>query len=273
MSILNDQPQENTVYGLSGTPKTMFLLGLSVGVGSMAVLGLVAGVVFLINGPTNVFAKGTNNANANAAAGQVANAGAQPTAPTDPTAADPNAQQPPAGPVPAVTADDHVRGKATAKVTLIEYSDFQCPYCAKHEDTLKQILAKYPNDVRLVYRHFPLSSLHPFAEKAAEASECANAQGKFWEMHDKLFTIASSASGLSIDAMKQAAKDIGIDTNKFNTCLDKGDMASKVAKSYQDGMTAGVSGTPAVFVNGKIAEGAIPMAQFEPLVTAAGAKS
>jgi protein-disulfide isomerase len=270
MSILNDQPQENTIYGLSGTPKTMFFLGLSMGVGSMAVLGLAAGVVFLINGPTNVFAKGTNNANA--AAGQVANAGAQPTDPAA-AAADPTAQQPPAQPVPAVTKDDHIRGKDTAKVTLIEYSDFQCPYCVRHEDTLKAIEKKYPNDVRVVYRHFPLSSLHPFAEKAAEASECASAQGKFWEMHDKLFSISSSATGLSIDAMKQAAKDIGIDTNKFNTCLDKGEMASKVAKSYQDGMAAGVSGTPAVFVNGKIAEGAIPLDQFEALVTGAGAKS
>lgn len=267
MSMLNEneQPQANTVYGLSGSPKTMFILGLSVGVGAMALLALVAGVAFLLHGPIS-FAKSPEAANPSAAPSAAAN---NPSA--DPTAADPSAAAP-SQPVPGVTKDDHIRGKDSAKVTLIEYSDFQCPYCSRHEETLKQIEAKYPNDVRLVYRHFPLSSLHPFAQKAAEASECANAQGKFWEMHDKLFAIAQTTAGLSIDAMKNAAKELKLDTNKFNNCLDKGEMTAKVAKSYQDGMAAGVSGTPATFINGKILEGAVPLEQFEPMIKAAGAK-
>jgi len=269
MSMLNenDPQQENTIYGLSGSPKTMFILGLSMGVGSMAVIALVAGVVFLLHGPVGALAKADTTG---------ANVVAQGQGAADPTAADPNAAAaaaPTAAPVPGVTKDDHIRGKDSAKVTLIEYSDFQCPYCSRHEETIKQILAKYPNDVRLIYRHFPLASLHPFAQKAAEASECASAQGKFWEMHEKLFTISTSATGLSIDAMKGAAKDLKLDTNKFNSCLDKGDMTSKVAKSYSDGMASGVSGTPATFINGKIVEGAVPLEQFEPMITAAGAKS
>jgi len=262
MSILNEQSQDS-VYGLTGTPKTMFFLGLSMGVGSMAVIALVATVVFMVNGPVNVFAKGSNEIAApvdvvDAAGGQVA-----------PPAED----VPPAAPVPAVTKDDHVKGKDNAKVTLIEYSDFQCPYCVRHEETLKAVVEKYPNDVRIIYRHFPLSSLHPLAQKAAEASECASAQGKFWEMHEKIFALTDSAGGLTIDGMKAAAKDLKLDEGKFNTCLDKGEMASKVSKMYQDGMAAGVSGTPAVFINGQIIEGAVPLEQFESMVKAAGAQS
>jgi len=266
MSILNENehPQES-IYGLTGTPRTMFFLGLSMGVGGMAVLGLVASAVFLMNGPVGVLAKGTA---APTTADQVADAGAN-GANADAYADD---ALPPAGPVPDVTKDDHIRGKDSAKVTLIEYSDFQCPYCERHNDTLDQILKKYPNDVRLVYRHFPLSSIHPFAQKAAEASECANAQGKFWEMHDKLFTLTAN-NGLSLDAIKNAAKELKLDEGKFNACLDNGEMTSKVAASYQDGMAAGVSGTPAVFVNGQIVEGAVPFDQFEAMIKSAGAQS
>jgi protein-disulfide isomerase len=268
MSMLQEnEPSQDSVYGLTGTPRTMFFLGLSMGVGSMAVIALAATVVFMMNGPVGVFAK---DADTNTAA-QVADAGAG--NPSDPSAGADAGADTPSQPVPEVTKDDHVRGKDSAKVTLIEYSDFQCPYCVRHEDTMKAIAQKYPNDVRIVYRHFPLSSLHPFAQKAAEASECANAQGKFWEMHDKIFALTGSTAGLTLEGIKNAAKELKLDEGKFNTCLDKGEMTSKVSKMYQDGMASGVSGTPAVFINGKIVEGAVPLEQFEPMVTAAGAKS
>jgi protein-disulfide isomerase len=259
---VSQTPKQELVYGLDGGPKTMFILGLAVGVGSMALIALIAIIAVLLNGTNLNIAKaqGTEDTNNPAV---VADNGAD----TGDTA------EPTAGPVPEVTSADHIRGKADAKVTIIEYSDFQCPYCQKHADTLAQILKDFPNDVRLVYRHFPLSSIHPFAEKAGEASECANKQGKFWEMYDQLLVLGKSEAGLSLDGMKKIASDIGLNTTNFNTCLDNGETASIVEEQYTNGTTAGVSGTPANFVNGNLMEGALPYETFKQAVQQAGAQS
>jgi protein-disulfide isomerase len=255
----SEHDKQQSVAGMTGTPRTMFFLGLASGVGGMALVALVFLLSLLMGGKglsgLKMEGTGTN---------VVANA---PVAPTDPSAA-----QPPAGPVkPVDEATDHILGKKDAKVTLIEYSDFECPFCLRHVDTLKALMAKYPNDVRLVYRHYPLS-FHPEAQKAAEASECAGAQGKFWEMHDKIFD-ANEAGTMSVQAWKDAAKALGLNTSKFNTCLDNGEMANRVAQDLQEGATAGVGGTPATFVNGQMVEGAVPLATFEQAVQAAGASS
>jgi protein-disulfide isomerase len=125
---------------------------------------------------------------------------------------------------------------------------------------LNKILSDYKGKVRLVYKHFPLG-FHPNAQKAAEASECADEQGKFWEYHDKLFE--NQANGLSIDKFKQWAKDLGLDTNKFNDCLDSGKYAQKVQADYQEGAQKGVDGTPATFINGKLITGALPYESFK----------
>lgn len=138
---------------------------------------------------------------------------------------------------------------------------------------MQQIAKDFPNDVRIVYRHFPLSSIHPFAQKAAEASECASIQGKFWEMHDQLFALGESAGGLSIDGMKKIAADLKLDTGKFNNCLDKGETAKVVDSMYQAGAAAGVSGTPANFINGKLVEGALPYDAIKQNLASAGAKN
>jgi protein-disulfide isomerase len=265
MSIL-DNNEERSIGGLSGSPKTMFLLGLSTGVGSMAVVALAIILTFLMKGQTI----GALAAAPSQAAGKVAVAA--PNA-ADPSAADPTAAaQPPAEPLKAVDPKvDHIRGNVNAKVTLVEYSDFECPYCLKHEDTVKQLLANFKNDIRVVYRNFPLS-FHQNAQKAAEAAECAGAQGKYWEMHDKIFE-ANAAGKMGVQQWKDDAKAIGLDTNKFNACLDNGDMAAKIAKDEQEGGASGVTGTPATFINGKIVEGAVPYATMESLVKQAGAKS
>lgn len=265
MSILNENPQpqpqkQETIFGLNGDSKTMFILGLAIGIGSMALLTLVAVIAFIMNGANFNLPK--PSAAENNPPAQVGNN-------NNPEA---NAPQPSA-PVPEVGKGDHIRGKADAKVTIIEYSDYQCPFCQRHETTMQQIAKDFPNDVRIVYRHFPLSSIHPFAQKAAEASECASAQGKFWEMHDQLFTLAATEAGLSIDGMKKIASDLKLDTGKFNNCLDKGEMAKVVDDMYQAGAAAGVSGTPASFINGKIVEGALPLDSFKQSLTAAGAKN
>lgn len=255
MSILNENPQpqkQEALFGLDGSPKTMFVLGIAIGVGSMALLALIAIIALLLNGSNLAMAKGGTAEKAPVVADTGAN--------------DPSAEAPKQIIVPEVTEADHIRGKANAKVTIIEYSDYQCPYCQRHEKTMQEVAKAYPNDVRIVYRHFPLSSIHPFAQKAAEASECANIQGKFWEMHDQLFLLAESASGLSIDGMKKLAADLKLDTNKFNNCLDKGETASIVNQMYQDAAAAGVSGTPANFVNGQTLEGALPIDSFKQII-------
>ena len=161
----------------------------------------------------------------------------------------------------------HKIGSDSAKVRLVEFSDFQCPYCAKFfTETFSQIKKDYidTGKVKLVYRDYPLD-FHPNAQKAAEASECAHAQGKFWEMHDKLF---QNQASLSIDNYKTWAKDLGLDTAKFNDCLDKGTYADEVKKDLADGQAAGVSGTPGFFVNHQIISGAVPYAVFKTAIDA-----
>jgi protein-disulfide isomerase len=259
MNILSNNPQEN-IAGLSGSPKTMFILGLSVGVGAMAVLALIFTMTMFMQG-TGVVASGGDTSGTQVAA-------------ANPTAADPageTAPAPPAAPVPDVTDADHIRGNSDAKVTLIEYSDFECSFCSRHLETIDQIMDEYPNDVRLVYRHFPLS-FHQFAGPSAEASECAAVQGKFWEMHDGLFAAANGV-GLSTEGITQIATDIGLNTSDFDSCMTNGDMVDAVGADYQDGIASGVGGTPGTFVNGELVEGAVPYETFKQIIEAAGAQS
>jgi len=157
----------------------------------------------------------------------------------------------------------NVAGSDNATVTILEYSDFQCPFCGQAEPTIKQILDKYPNDVRVIYKHFPLSQIHPYSEKAAEAAECAADQGKFWEMHDIMF---ANQNNLYTNSLKQYAKDIGLNTDDFNSCLDSGAMKPRVDNDLRDGGEAGVRGTPAFFVNGRLISGAQPFSVFDSAV-------
>jgi protein-disulfide isomerase len=155
-------------------------------------------------------------------------------------------------------------GPEDAKVTIIEFSDFQCPYCEKGYTTMEQILEKYPNDVKLVFINFPLS-FHEYAQKAAEAGECANAQGKFEEYYNKLF---ENQDALTMDDLKQYASDLDLDTEVFNTCLDSGEMADTVKGDAALGEENGVTGTPAFFINGQMLVGARPIADFEIIIDA-----
>ncbi|HUT21804.1 MAG TPA: thioredoxin domain-containing protein [Candidatus Bipolaricaulota bacterium] len=162
--------------------------------------------------------------------------------------------------IPPLTADDYVKGDPNAKVVLIEYSDFECPYCLMHSQTMEQIEDFYGNQIAISFRNFPLS-FHPEAQKAAEAAECAGVQGKFWEMHDKLFDM-NEAGTLGLDNFKAAAKELGLNTTKFNQCLDGGEMAARIAEQASLAQQAGVSGTPATFVNGDLVSGARPLEDF-----------
>ncbi|MEK7124243.1 MAG: DsbA family protein [Patescibacteria group bacterium] len=165
-----------------------------------------------------------------------------------------------------ITEANHVRGNFSAPVTLVEFSDFECPFCKSHLPTLDRILKDYKDSVRLVYKHFPLTSIHPNAQKAAEASECASEQGKFWEYHDLLFE--KQAGGLSIEKYKQWAVQLGLNSAKFNGCLDSSKYADKVSADSKEGSGAGVSGTPATFINGKLVSGAVPYEQIKKEIDA-----
>lgn len=163
--------------------------------------------------------------------------------------------------------DDPVKGQANAPVTMIEFSDFQCPFCGRFfQQTLSKIEENYikTGKVKFVYRDFPLS-FHPQAQAAAEAAECADEQGKFWEMHDKIF---QNQQSMSEESYKKWAEEIGLDTEKFNNCLDTGKYAQEVQKDFQDGQKAGVSGTPTFFINGKKIVGAQPYQVFQQAIEA-----
>lgn len=160
------------------------------------------------------------------------------------------------------TADDHIRGDKNAPVTMIEYSDFECPFCGRVQPTLEQILEEYDGQVNLVFRHFPLS-FHQNAQKAGEASECAADQGKFWEMHDKMF---ENQTALDVDSLKGYAKELGLNTSTFNSCLDSGKHSQKIKDGLTDGSQYGVQGTPATFVNGTMVSGAQPYENFKAAV-------
>lgn len=173
----------------------------------------------------------------------------------------------------SIKSDDHIRGAKNAKVTLVEYSDFQCPYCQRHFSVLKQALAEY-KDIALVYRHYPLS-FHQNAQIAAEGSECAAEQGKFWEYHDVLFQKGQGdGTGLTPSDLEKYAKDLGLNSSKFNDCLAAKKYSTRVTGDLSEGNAFGVQGTPATFVvdkdgNGELVSGAVP---YEALKAAIDAK-
>jgi protein-disulfide isomerase len=154
------------------------------------------------------------------------------------------------------------KGPANAPVTIVEFSDFQCPFCSRIVPTLEQVKAKYGDKVRIVFRQFPLG-MHPQAQKAAEASLCANEQGKFWEFHDFMF---QNQQQLAVESLKAKAKELGLNADSFNSCLDSGKFASKITEDQEAGSAAGVSGTPALFINGRFINGAVPLEQITEVI-------
>ena len=162
--------------------------------------------------------------------------------------------------------DDPVMGKENAPLTIIEFSDFQCPFCSRFKsDTLSQIKSQYVDTgkVKFIYRDFPLTSIHPMAQKSAEAAECADDQGKFWEYHDVIFEKQAS---LSLNNLKQWASELGLNTNDFNKCLDSGKYESEVSKDASDAQRAGGQGTPFFIVGNQPVSGAQPFSAFQAAI-------
>ena len=151
------------------------------------------------------------------------------------------------------------KGPAKAPVTIVEFTDFHCPFCKKSLAPLAQLEAQYGDRVKLVFRDFPIDQLHPAARKAHEAARCANDQGKFWAYHDKLFATAPRAS---IENLKTYAKEVGMDTAAFDKCLSNAKYQAAVQKDIDEGARLGVTGTPAFFINGRLLVGAAPLENF-----------
>lgn len=176
-------------------------------------------------------------------------------------------------PVADLADDDPALGNPDAAVTIVEFSDFQCPFCRRFwRETLSQIKSEYlaAGKAKFIYRDFPLSQIHPGALPAAEGAECAREQGKFWEMHDVMFEEQEKQGQGTIqftgeDVKKWAAK-IGLDSVRFNQCLDSEKYKPEVEKDLADGAGAGVTGTPATFINGRLISGAQPFAAFKAVI-------
>ncbi len=237
------------------SPKLTFIMGVVVGIAAVSLVGFVLAASYVFSGKTlGVKAPANNGA----------------------VAAQPNDQQPPAplGKVDIkLKPTDYVRGNKNAPVTVIEYSDMECPFCKKFHPAMLKVMQEYEGKVNWVYRHFPLS-FHPSAQKAAEAVECVGKLGgakKYWSFIDKIFesVTPASGSGFQLDKLAPLAKEVGVSESKFKTCLDSGEMAAKVQADMQEGAGFGVNGTPTSFVNGTPVEGAVPFESLKAAIDAA----
>jgi protein-disulfide isomerase len=146
-----------------------------------------------------------------------------------------------------IARDDWGLGRSDAPVTVLEYGDFECPYCGAARPPLEALVAENPDTVRLIYRHFPIANLHPHATQAAEAAEAAGAQGKFWAMHDMLF---SHQDALEYEDLRVYADEIGLDLVRFDQEMEARTYQLEVLKDLRRGIQDGVNGTPAIFING-----------------------
>jgi protein-disulfide isomerase len=155
------------------------------------------------------------------------------------------------------------RGNPYAPVQIIEFSDFQCPYCRRAQPVIDAVLAKYGDRVSHSFRDFPLRDIHPRAQQAAEAARCAGDQGKYWEMHDAMFT---NIANLGVPALKQTARALSLDGAAFDQCLDSGKHAARVRDGYALGEKMGVNSTPTIYINGRALIGAVPFEAFKQVI-------
>ena len=163
---------------------------------------------------------------------------------------------------PPVNERDHIIGPASAAITLVEYGDYECPYCGAAHPIVKEILRRMGNRLRFAFRHFPLAQMHPHAERAAEAAEAAGAQGRFWQMHDLLF---EHQDALEDDDLVAYAAAIGLDLDRFGRDLLDGVHAARVKSDFLSGVRSGVNGTPTFFINSHRHDGGYDL---ETLMTA-----
>jgi len=264
MENTSTPPQEGAPSNQTGAnqAKLTFWLGITTGIAIISTVGFVA-LLFRV-GPgsdtTKKVAAATSNTNAAPAAADTNTAPAQA-----------------AGPVKAVSDSDHIRGAKDPQVYLVQYSDFECPFCKSFQPNVQQAMQEYGDKIAEIYRHYPLS-FHANAQKEAEASECVNELGgadKFWKFGDAIYErTTSNGTGFALTALAPLAKEVGVNEKKFQECLDSGKYATKVQTDETDGTAAGVSGTPTTFIvkkdgSAKLVSGAVPYAQLKAAIDAA----
>lgn len=243
----------NTNESIDKTNKMFFLFGLTAGVAAMSLVVFIL-LFFLVY--TNKAGNVLNTANNAGSAGTVVQ---QPSQVANDTLPEPEVVA-----VKAIQEGEHVKGNPDAPIEIIEYSDFECPFCSRFYPNIDQAIADFGDDIKIVYRHFPLS-FHPNAKPAAMAAECAGDQGKFWEMHDELFEMSAGA-GLNQAGYIAAAQELGMDTASFEECLTSGKYSEKVDTDMAEGSSYGVSGTPTTFVNGEIVRGAVSYPELKAVI-------
>ncbi len=171
---------------------------------------------------------------------------------------------------PQVTPDDHIRGPADAPVTILEYGDYECPYCRGAFRDVHRLIDQHPTLIRFVFRNFPIAQLHPHAEEAAEAAEAAAAQGKFWEMYELLL---QPYSHLDIDSLVTYAEVLGLNIPRFRRELTDRAYAARINQDVQEGIRNGVNQTPKFYVDGERVDGKVPLENLAELVQRAVAKA
>jgi protein-disulfide isomerase len=160
-------------------------------------------------------------------------------------------------------AGEPFKGSEKARVTIVKFEDYQCPFCKQVQPTFDELLSRYKGKVRLVHKDLPLESLHPQARQAAEAARCAYEQGKFWEYHDKLYANSPKASA---DDLKSYAKDVGLNVDSFDRCFASGKYKAVVQQDLNEGAQLGLTGTPTFFINGREISGNQPLEAFEAII-------
>lgn len=174
------------------------------------------------------------------------------------------------GDVDVAIANRPSLGSSQAPLTIVEFADFGCPYSRESSYTLRTLAAKYPDKVRFIYRDFPLTEIHPYAQLAAEAAACAGAQGKFWEYHDKLYQNQDAFSDGVFDVF---AQQVNLRMPQFRSCMSSHMYAQQIAQDYKDGLAAGVRGTPTFFIQGARVAGAIPQSILEQVIQSVSSES
>jgi protein-disulfide isomerase len=162
-----------------------------------------------------------------------------------------------------VAAIGPVRGQNTARVTIVEFGDFQCPYCKESEASLRTLMERYPREVRLVFRNLPLTEIHPNARIAAEAAVCADRQGKFWEMHDAMY---DDQSALNLDSLRNTATRLGLNLDRFSACIADGSANQALDLDAEAALDLGLGGTPYFFINGRPIDGDVPIEKFDGII-------
>ena len=251
--------EQKSAGGVTLSPKSSFILGL---VGGMLVLCTIGFFILL----SMVLGGKDLSLGSDSGSGDKFAAAPSPTPSAAPTE-DPSAG---VGEVKPISADDHVRGSKNAEVVLYEWSDFECPFCSRYHPSMVQLMNEYEGKVKWVYRHFPLS-FHPQATPAANASECASEQGKFWEFADELF---ANQTRLGDALYSELAGKLKLNTGKFDGCLKAKKYQARITADLNDGSAAGVTGTPGTIIVAKdgskqLVPGAVPYEQLKAMVDAA----